>query len=231
MQNNPRESKKIISRLVLQKIISSEASRYMDKMTHEKLSKDFLSSDPEKDKRFSLFIDPEKTTYSGEVCTLELRWRDIEGEVVDPEGNVWTSHSLNFVTSLASCWNVSVETFNKRVQIMNLLSSLVEEISSILSGPIQVLSFNNEERIVRDEKRTKEKYCKNLYEFFFYEQKKFIRGLRVNGRSREFSTHLQIPAGTYQIFREEGSRRNPIYKTYEATFYSTSRPPTVRRIS
>jgi len=230
MKNDPRESKRIISRLILQKIISSEATKYMTKETHKKLNNDFLSSDPEKDKRFSLYVDSSKSSYNSEACTLDLCWQDKEGEVVDPEGNVWTSHELKMSANIGSTWGTGVEGFLKRIEIMNCLSRLIEEVNSVLKGPIQVLSLDNNERISRDEKRIYEKYCRELYEFFYKNNRQYIKGLRVMGSSRPFDHTLKVPAGRYEFLREEGTRRNPIVKKYVVDVPQTG-ISRVRRIS
>jgi len=230
MKSDPKESKRIISRLILQKIISSEATKYMTKEMCQKLNNDFLSSDPEKNKKFCLYLDPSINSYNNETCSFDIRWYDRDGEVVDPEGNVWTSHELKMSANIGGTWGASVEGFLQRIEIMNCLSRLIEEVNSVLKGPIQVLSLDNNERISRDEKRIYEKYCQELYEFFYSCNRQYIRGLRVMGSSRPFDHTLKVPAGRYEFQREEGTRRNPIVKKYVVDIprAGTSR---VRRIS
>jgi hypothetical protein len=217
--------KRTISRIIIGKILSAAASRWIDTKSYEKLSANFLSSDPEKDLYVSyqkkLGVDDNSFTnsYGNEILSLSIKWIDANEEIVDPDGNVWISSRLRIAPSICSSFGDEEENFPVRVACINEISNLVSEIREFVPDTIRAMTLDNTARLDREKKRIYEKRCLLISEAVA--SYGIARGMRRE-KSKAFSPHEKLlkaglPGGNYVITYETGTRRNPIVKTYVVT--------------
>lgn len=210
--------KRTVSRLIIGKILSSSSSKWMKSKSYDKISLDFLSSDPEKDLYISYVIKRagvEEYSYGSEILNLSTRWVDHTGEILDPVGNVWKACQLYITANICSTYGDKVENFAMRAECIGEVANLIGEIREMVSGPIRTMILDNSGRIDRDKKK--------LYEDRCYSIRKsvgaggYTRNLRKGGSPHTFSRdNLQanIPPGKYEIQFESGTKRNPVVKKY-----------------
>ena len=217
-----KDQLKIISRLALQRIMSSEALQYLRKHSADAVSSQFLSDTPEKEISlyFSLPSDRERTSYySNSVCEMSMKWLQSPDEIVDLEGNAWSTYCLVMNVTLGSFYNIPYKSFEGRAEVIQACTELFEEINDLAPEPVRVLTLNNEERISRDETRRVTTIGQTLADMFVREHRAFRRGLRVGGRGKPVPREIVnavtgTKPGTYEFTTHEGSRRRPVVRQY-----------------
>ena len=213
------DQKKIISRLVIQKFLSSDASQYLDPAALSTLNTLFLSESPDRDMSINYRIPDRRDSYYGGVATVSLGWEPSKEELQDLDGNVWNTHTLKIVPSITSSYTSGYEDFTKRATIIGALAELLAEVREMVPGPIRVMSLSSDERIARDKKRKYDATCVFVANLVTGEQRHLRVGLRVGGRPRPVARELlptQEP-GTYMFEVNDGSRRRPKVKKYTLT--------------
>lgn len=217
-----RDTKKIISRLVLQKILRHEVCKFLDKLKYEELSKLFLSDEPDREFRldFRLQKNVQDKYYSG-IADLELRWITDDLEKTDPEGNIWKAYQLRISSSLSSRYQVRVHELVERAECISAFAAILSELHEMVGSPIQVQVLNNEERIARDIKRKYDAACDELRKFIVWSAPEIRRGLRAGGKARTFQreviSKIKLEPGQYVFEMNEGSKKNPRVKKYSVT--------------
>lgn len=216
------ETKKIISRLLIQKILQHEVCKFLDRSKYEDLSKQFLSSDP--DREFKLDLKLQKNIqdkYYSSIADVTIRWLTDDLEKTDPEGNVWKVYHLKMSSGISSRWNSNVHELSERAECISALSSILSELNEMVGNPIQVQVLNNEERIARDLQRKHNAACDEIYKFIRWNAPELRRGLRLGGKSRTFQreifSKIKVEPGKYEFEVNDGSNKKPHVKKYSVT--------------
>ena len=214
------DTKKIISRLVLQRMLQHEVCRFLDKKKYEDLSNAFLSKDPDKDLRLDFIITKLAVgdRYYQGIADLNLKWITDDIERMDSEGNVWKTYELRMATGVSSRWNMKTEELVERAECMAALASLVAELDALAGKQMQIQVLTNEQRLQRDDQIRHNKICDQVSQIIRWRNPEFSRGLRSGGKprgaSREPFTAANVPAGKYEIEINEGSKRSPKTKKF-----------------
>jgi hypothetical protein len=209
------DTKKIISRLVLQKLLQHEVCKFLDKKKYEDLGKIFLSGEPDKDLRLDFIITKTNVgdRYYQAIADLQLRWITDDVERMDSDGNVWKTYEFRLATGISSRWNMKVEEIVERAECMAALASLVTELDALIGKQMQIQTLTNEQRLQRDDQIRHNKICDQVSQIIRWRNPEFSRGLRSGGKprvvSREPFTVAKVPAGKYEIEINEGSKRSP----------------------
>ena len=212
------DTKKIISRLVMQKILQHEVCKFLDKKKYEDLGKIFLSGEPDKDLRLDFIITKSNVgdRYYQGIADLQLKWITDDVERLDSEGNVWKTYEFRMSTGVNSRWNMKTEEIVERAECMMGLASLVTELDALVGKQMQIQTLTNEQRVQREDQIRHKKICDQIASITKWNEPQLIRGLRKGGKSRGISRDhfVDIPPGNYEVTFNEGSRRSPIVKKY-----------------
>jgi hypothetical protein len=213
------DQKKIISRLIIQRIMSSAACKFLSKERFTELSSSFLSESPDKDiaLTFKSLLYP--SSFYSTFCEVQIKWELGKDELQDLEGNVWATHELKIMPSMNSGYSSTVESFMERAQCIGMISEMIEEVRVMVPGPIRTILLNNAQRVERDEKRRYEAACNFLYTLVTTEKKWIRTGLRKGGRGRAVDRSLvsKLASGVYKFTVNDGSKRRPNVKSYSFT--------------
>lgn len=217
-----RDTKKIISRLILQKILQHEVCKFLDKPKYEELSRLFLSEEPDKEIRLDLRLQKNiQDKYYSAIADMSLRWLTDDFEKIDPEGNVWKVYQVKIASGVSSRWNANFHEMFERAECMSALASVLAELHEMVGHPIQIQILNNEERIARDLQRKHNAACDEIYKFIRWQMPELRRGLRAGGKSRtlqrEVLSKLKLEPGRYEFEMNDGSSKKPLVKKYSVT--------------
>ena len=221
MNTGENNHKRTISRLIIGKIISSSSAKWMGSKSYDKISTSFLSSEPEKEIYVSYRIKKpgsDESAYGNEILTLNIVWFEHEGEILDPEGNVWKSCQLKINPNICSTYGDREGNFDIRAACIAEVRNLVSEIHEMVPGPIRTMILDNAERIDRDNKRIYDDRCWSIRGAV--SSCGLTKNLRKGGSPHIFSRDKlkdNIPAGKYEIHYESGTKRNPVVKKYIVT--------------
>jgi len=222
MNLEEKDTKKIISRLVLQKVLQHEVCKFLDKSRYEDLSKVFLSDEPDKEIKLDFRLQKNvNDRYYAAIADIAIRWTTDDLEKQDPEGNVWKVYQLKMMSGVSSRWNASVPEVMERAECLAALASLLSEIHEMAGHPLQIQTLTNEERIVRDLQRKYEAACDEIYKHIRWQVPELRRGLRLGGKARTFNREclsaIKVQPGTYEFTTNDGSNRKPRTKRYSIT--------------
>jgi len=222
LEEKERDTKKIISRLIIQKLLQHEVCKFLDKTKYEELSKLFLSSEPDKEIRLDLRLQQNvQDRYYSAVADVTMRWTTDDLEKTDPEGNIWKVYQLKITSGVSSRWNATVDEMTERAECISALASVLGELNVMVGQPIQVQILNNEERIARDLQRKYNAACDEIYKFIRWNAPELRRGLRLGGKSRTFQreifSKIKVEPGRYEFETNDGSNKKPNYKKYSVT--------------
>jgi len=217
-----QDTKKIISRLILQKILQHEVCKFLDKPKYEELSRHFLSEEPDKEIRLDLRLQKNiQDKYYSAIADMSLRWSTDDFEKTDPEGNIWKVYQVKITSGISSRWNANFHEMSERAECMSALASLLVELNEMVGHPIQVQILNNEERIARDIQRKYNAACDEIYKFIRWNAPELRRGLRLGGKSRTFQREIfskfKVEPGRYEFEVNDGSNKKPNHKKYSVT--------------
>lgn len=231
------DEKKIISRLLIQKILSSDASKYLRKESYDRLTKTLISERIDEDFSINFRTCENRESYYSSIADLSFRWVKGDHEINDLDGNVWISYRLVATSGISSCYSLDPKMLAERADCIWNLSDLVDQIQALVPNGLRVMSLNNEQRQERDARRRNEKICTVLSNVLGSGGKAYRRGLRVGGKGRNVPRDLfpelqslKVEAGTYNFEIREGSKRSPRYKKYIAVFpHSESHSVMIKR--
>lgn len=221
-ENKDHDTKKIISRLILQKILLHEVCKFLDKKRYDELNNTFLSNEPDKEQRFDFRLQKNiLDKYYAAIADMSIKWLDDGSEKQDPEGNVWKTYTLKLSTGMSSRWNSNVHELSERAECISLLSSLASELHEMAGHPIQVQILSNQERIDRDLKRKYDTACDEICKHIRWQAPDLRRGLRLGGKARTFDRErfakIKVEPGRYEFDINDGSAKSPKYKKYSIT--------------
>lgn len=218
INTNDNNFKRTISRLIIGKILSSSSSKWMRNKSYEKLSAEFLSTEPEKDIFISYGLKKsgiDDAAYSSEIASLSIRWVDQNEEIIDPEGNVWKMSYLKIVPSLCSAYSDKEDSFSARVDCLTEVNATVSEIRKMVPGSIKSMILDNAGRIERNSRKIYDENCESIKSVIVAQG--LAKNLRKGGKGKTFSRE-RFPAsilnGKYEIIFETGTRRLPVVKKY-----------------
>lgn len=229
------DDKKAISRMVLQRIISSDASRYMSSDDFRHLQQAFLSREPEADITLTYSVNPKLNDYYGQVASVAFKWHLDESKLLqDLEGNVWTTWSLRTTCKIGVVYGCSSSEFKQRAEVISLVSSMIVDIEEMMSTPIRVMKFTNQQRIDHEEMTRIEETTERLIHSFKHGHYLVRKGLRINGKARHVNEDvvLGIKPGEYHIEINDGSKYRPRLKKYVVNVpKKDGYRPSIRRVS
>ena len=222
MNIEEKDTKKIISRLVLQKILQHEVCKFLDKSKYEELSRLFLSDEPDKEVRLDFRLQKNvQDKYYSAIADTTIRWLTDDLEKTDVEGNVWKIYQLKISSGVSSRWNTNVHELAERAECITALSSILIELNEMAGHPIHVQILSNDERIARDLRRKYEATCDEISKFIRWNTPELRRGLRLGGKARTFQreifTKIKVEPGHYEFSVNDGSNKNPKVKKYSVT--------------
>lgn len=222
MNLEEKDTKKIISRLILQKILQHEVCKFLDKSKYEELSRLFLSDEPDKEVRLDFRLQKNvQDKYYSAIADTTIRWLTDDLEKTDAEGNVWKVYQLKISSGVSSRWNTNVHELAERAECMTALSSILIELNEMAGHPIHVQILNNQERIARDLRRKYEAACDEISKFIRWNTPELRRGLRLGGKARTFQreifTKIKVEPGNYEFDVNDGSNKSPKVKKYSVT--------------
>ena len=213
MQNS---DKSVISRLIIQKILSSDSMEYIAKESSEKINAAFLSANPEKDLNFFYRLkNTNNSAYYNTIVEVGISWKTDPSEIQDLEGNVWNKCSLVISPTIASSYGSVSEQFLQRAECISQVGNLIKEIKEMVSAPIKVMSLTSEQRIERDRKRKYDLDCGKIIEAVMANKNAIRKNVRIGG-VRSFSKEMIASVGTgkFEFEINDGSRRSPRIRKY-----------------
>ncbi len=220
---SPGDEKKLISRLIVQRIMTSTSAQYLDKITYEKLSKHFLSETPDDVIELSYRDkDSHRSSYSyyGNICSLSVAWLESANYFNDLEGNVWGSYNLRVLCSTQTSKLIDLNEFMERAECVSDVAALAADITAMVPGPIRFMKMTNAQRIENEAKQKYDEVCSKLHSIFVWGTARDLRkGLRSGGKCRGFDREFvkDIKPGVYCVVVNEGSMRSPRNREYWVT--------------
>ena len=236
MQISDLGSISVLSRLILQKILFSDSSKYIVKKYSESLHKKFLSENIKLEecnityKTLSTLQDT--GYYSSSALEFSLKW-ETGKEILDSLGNVWQTYTLRPTFGLSGLYNCSESQFEERIDVFNSVSELISELKQLVPNAVRVMVMNNSERIVRDKKNYELEVSKKV-SALMKNRKWIYNGLRVGSKVRTLEPAdlkvLNIAPGQYKIVHNVGSNYTPRERVYTLTIpEDPGRFPTISR--
>ena len=193
MSDDPRitNSRNIQTRLILEKILGSDAIRHMRKEDVQRLNFSFISRYPGDNSYIFYFyvFNGELFRKNSNVAHLYFSWEPVCEKEKDKEGNLWTTYELVMSVTIRES-SLSEEELKEWISCLNHVNDLVFELrSSDFSKSIREMTHNNEERISL-EKEVSRKNAKFAFQRYFMnsKEKKFLSSLRVGGNSKKILT-------------------------------------------
>lgn len=237
------DERKILSRLVLKKILEHDSARFLSKDSREQLTKVFLSESPDQELALN-FREPGVDAYDGGICSLTLKWVRSAAEINDLDGNVWATFGIEITGGISSMYSshsagpeASLKKFMLRSECIALVGELVEDVRALVPNPVRIQFLDNEGRIARDKKNRHDAAVAWLTNALVdrYKLRSYRTGLRVGGNCKavhkeHFAEGVKEP-GTFVIQVREGSKRRPVYKSYRFDYKAGGSYATIRRIA
>lgn len=221
MKIPPASHAAVLTRLVLQKLMTNPAIGYMRKDCRDALDKAFLSHDilDGREGFDFTFVVPNETSYFATICNVGFKWAEVQKDVKDSEGNLWTLAKLNWAINVGAGYGCNPESFRARGECVAELSEFVAEISKMIPGPVSCMTHDNDARIAKEEKERYDSTCEKIRSIV--DSHKLRHEMRVGSirkyprfsREREFFPD-DFKAGNYKLMWDDGSGRRPNKKYY-----------------
>lgn len=220
--------KSIISRLIIGKILSSGILPFLDKAEHKKLTEEFLSPSPSLDFAVQM-TDPDgmsnSSYYYRTIASVKFGWSESNVEIIDGTGNAWVTYTFLCNPSISSTSSGSgpaaLKLFTSRTDCIIALRELVDELCDMVSQPIRIVKFNNDQRIERDKQAAYSSVVKRLRDDLSKHGANFKARLKLRTGGSDRRIHLSkfgfvVPpaAGNYYIAINDGSSRRPDMKYF-----------------
>jgi len=226
-------NKRDISRLAIQKIISSSAADYLSKAMYDELNKLFLMENIDSRAINVSFRRKNVNTYGSGVAGLSLEWKDEPGEVQDEEGNIWAFSKFKLTLELNSSYGILEEEFKDRAWCIELVNELVDDLGPFVQR-FRVMTHNNEQRIQRDMQRSRDAQDALIVKIIStHDGGALRRGLRAGGNARGVRKEVfaGVEPGYHVVSIYTGSHRNPTIRKYSLNIIESSRFAHLRRIT
>lgn len=216
--NNPND-KNIVSRIIIQKILSSDSMEFACKNSVKTLNATFLSENPDSNEirvAYRTLNAVKDGSWHDSIAELCITWSNDGPEIQDLDGNVWMPHRLTFRSTINSMYHLHTSAFKERMECLNRLNDLIIELEGFCSDPIKVMTLNNEQRVTRDTKRKFDASCKFIIELITSDRNSLRRNLRAGGTGRPVDRHRlpHIEPGRYEVEVNDGSKRRPRMRRY-----------------
>ena len=229
------DERKILSRLILQKVLSADAIRFMSPESKSTLTKAFLSASPDQDMTFN-FRDPDRSGYEGGICSFSMGWKRSAAEINDLTGNVWATYETMILGGISSAYSQIFSSLTQRFECISLVSDLINDIRALVPNPIRVMFLDNDGREARDKKAKHDATIARLKDAFDVGRLRSYRiGLRVGGNGKaihaESLRDIIQERGLYTFEIREGSKRRPVFKRYSINFREGGTYGVVRRLA
>lgn len=215
-------NKVIVTRRLIQKLLASEACKYLYAHKLRELNDIFIEASQERFVEMTKSIvlpfrrptiDRNQSDYYSGVCDLTITWVPAEADLQDGEGNLWRAEKLSVRGTAHSGYGLEVSDIKLRSQIYTAVGELVADIASSFSEPIGVRTHTNEERIEKEKKEIYDDGMAKVATAVF--GKKLYRNMRRGSVRRISKVFLEgVEKNTYTVTHNFGSRRNQNIKTF-----------------
>jgi hypothetical protein len=214
-QPSTANDKKIISRLILQKVMSSSATKYLRKDCYKAVSAAFLSEEPDNDFTLMFKHNVESSSYNDNIVDITVGWERGDKELQDLDGNVWVTYGIKIRPTMTHCYSLSATQFIQRAECIGFVSELVTEILDMTANPIRVIALNNTQRIERDKIRRIDAAKHLIVSILNGEGKSLRTHLRIDGRGRAVPReHVTLfDPGSYTLEIPDGWKGRKAFRT------------------
>ena len=215
-------TKRDVARLVIQKILSSDAIEFLSKASYTDLNAMFLTENIEDRPISANFRRKEDNSYYGTIADVHMEWKDEEGEFQDDSGNVWKVTHLHMKCGISSQYGIDQEGFALRARCISLVDDMIASLGTY-TQKFRYLAFNNEQRIARDAHNKSEYQKRYIVARLKEDGGVLCKNLRTNGSPRAIAREKfdTIPAGEYKV-KVYRSKHSDAYKEYTLDIYSES---------
>jgi len=206
----------IVSRILLQKILNSDAAAFLSKECVTSVNNAFLSPSPEKDNIKLTFKSKSESGFYSGVAELSFSWEPTGPEIQDLDGNVWVPHRMRVSTNINSSYNNTLDAYLERSQIISATAALLEDTRELITSTVKLMTLTDEQRHVRDTKRAYDVSCKFIVDLIKADRNSIRRQLRVGGRGRPVlrSKLPDVQPGKFEVEINDGSKRTPRIRKY-----------------
>lgn len=221
MKIPPTSHAAVLTRLVLQKLLTNPAVTYMRKDYRAILDKAFLSHDilEDRDGFDFVFVVPDESSYYASICTVGFKWVEVQKDVKDSEGNLWTLAKLHWNMSTGASYNNTAEQLKVRGETVARMAEFVEEITKMIPGPVSCMTHDNDARIAKEELERYTAACETIRSIVNANK---LRHEMREGSVRKYASYSHernlfpkdLKPGNYKVWWDDGSKRRPNKKYY-----------------
>lgn len=227
------ENMRVLNRLILQKILISDSSKYLKKVSSETINRLFISDLPEIiDISLGYKTSGPKDTYYTHVIDMNMTWIKNK-ELVDDEGNVWVSHKFDINFNIASSFKTSSQELEDKLNVLNAVSSLKRELCELVPHPVRIMVLDNTGRLKRENETLHKNFLIGAQDFLL-KNKCIWSGLRAHGQMREIKREepffAGIKPGIYNVSLKLGSKCRPKFRVFTFKVADETSPVIIYRI-
>lgn len=215
------EEQQLISRLIVEKFLSSSSSCHLSDSSYKKLTKILLSDDPREQFTICYVVDDtRKNSYFSNGIEVQVFWTDASStdETIDASGSVWVKKKLIMNISTPAAYGLKFDEFQERITRYNLVYTTLQEIQSLVPDSLNIKILDNTGRLKREEERRVNSINKKIVERLVGKNRMVRHGLRVRGKPRILSSNDEfiqgLPAGEYSVKIDDGTNRVSRMKSY-----------------
>lgn len=214
------ENFRVLNRLIIQKILASDSSRYLKKVSFETLNRLFIS-DLSETIDLSLgykTINPDDRNdqYYEHVLDMNMRWIKNK-EIIDKEGNVWVTHQFETTFNITNAFKASSQKFEDKLDVLNAVSHLKKELHELVPYPMRIMTLDNAGRLNRDNEALHRQFLRDAQDFLS-KNKIIWTGLRVHGKTKEIKREesflIDVKPGKYNVSFNIGSQKRPKFRVF-----------------
>jgi hypothetical protein len=215
-------NKAIITRLLLQRILSSDAiQKYTARHQIEEMSSTFLTVSESdlltKTERlhFGFSLQAKQAAYYTKVAELDTSWLVVKDNLQDADGNLWRSEKMIVNLHTPSAYSIDPARFADRAECMANISQLVSSMLELVLDPIATMTHNNEERLKKEADETYTAVCKQIETIIFNKcNRKNMRIGTTKMLQSQLFDDLQLLPNDYKLVFNDGTKNRPRYKYY-----------------
>ena len=206
----------IVSRVLLQKILASDAAAFLSKDCCKRINEMFLASNPEKSEIKLTFRTAKEEGYYSTIADITMMWISSEQEIQDLSGNVWVPHHMKTSMNISSSYGNNLDAFKERATAIGAMMALLDDLKELISSPVKVMTLTDTQRDERDRKRAYDAACQFILKLITADRNSMRRQLRAGGRGRPVprSKLPTVSHGRFEVEINDGSKRRPVIRKY-----------------
>lgn len=172
-------------RLVLEKVLRSDITKYLKKDELIKLNLAFISAAPG-EAQHNLYFEADHVITGknkGVIANISLSWILTKELHPDEEGNLFSIFQFSLSTTIRECYGLTAPTLDIWLDCLSSLNHLICEIRSMrIPDTVHELTHNNEERIIYEIQKRHSETCEKLAKYFQTKEGEiWKKNLRQNG--------------------------------------------------